>query len=179
MQMFARFFLSLWAAVCVCLPILAARPQSQPSTNKDSTSIWSFKENRRQYLDGIESKVDFSLEDDSREYEDEIWEREVFGQLPTALRARVTPSASTSTSWARYMKFCTYHQIMMIKFVSQGGGRGDGLGPPGPRLDRKESYKAQRKNYRFPMMVVGDGEDGNNDIDRFLCWFMINKSKYF
>merc|ERR1719209_457874 len=30
----------------------------------------------------------------------------------------------------------------------QGGGRGDGLGPPGPRLDRKESYKAQRKNYR-------------------------------
>ena len=43
---------------------------------------------------------------------------------------------------------------MMIKFVSQGGGRGDGLGPPGPRLDRKESYKAQRKNYRFPMMLL-------------------------
>ena len=68
---------------------------------------------------------------------------------------------------------------MVIKFVFQGGGRGDGLGPPGPRLDRKESYKAQRKNYRFPMMVVGDGEDGDNDIERFLCCCMINKSKYF
>ena len=43
---------------------------------------------------------------------------------------------------------------MVIKFVFQGGGRGDGLGPPGPRLDRKESYKAQRKNYRFPMMLL-------------------------
>ena len=48
---------------------------------------------------------------------------------------------------------------MVIKFVFQGGGRGDGLGPPGPRLDRKESYKAQRKNYRFPMMLLMEMRD--------------------
>ena len=40
------------------------------------------------------------------------------------------------------------HNLLIHRFLAQGGGRGDGLGAPGPRLDRKESYKAQRKNYR-------------------------------
>merc|ERR1719348_2949232 len=36
----------------------------------------------------------------------------------------------------------------VVTYQHPGGGRGDGLGLPGARLDRKESYKAQRKNYR-------------------------------